>query len=134
MLSTLLYSSETWTPYVRYERRLNGFHLRCLRHILQTHWQDKVPDMEVLQRAGMKSMIAVLREKRLRWLGHVYRMDTGRIPKGLLYGELARGTRPTGRPHLRFKDVCKRDMKQCKIDVSSWENLTEDRSSWRKTV
>lgn len=34
VLFTLLYSSETWTLYFAQERRLNSFHLRCLRRIL----------------------------------------------------------------------------------------------------
>ena len=32
----------------------------------------------------------------------VRRMEDGRIPKDLLYGELAAGTRSLGRPKLRF--------------------------------
>ncbi|XP_063590235.1 uncharacterized protein LOC134767117 [Penaeus indicus] len=59
-------------------------------------------------------MVAILQERRLRWLSHVRRMDAGRIQKDLLYGELAEGIRPNGRPRLRYKDVCKRDMKQIK--------------------
>ena len=90
--------------------------------------------MEVLQQVGMTSMMSILRERRLRWLGHVRRMDPGRIPKDLLYGQLAVGTRPTGRPCLRYKDVCKRDLKQCQIDVLSWERLAEDRALWRLAV
>ena len=45
------------------------------------------------------------------WLGHVMRMDDRQIPKDLLYGELVHRKHPTGRPQLRFKDVCKRDLK-----------------------
>ena len=30
VLSSLLYCSETWTTYVRHDRRLNSFHMRCL--------------------------------------------------------------------------------------------------------
>ncbi|XP_071501556.1 uncharacterized protein [Diadema antillarum] len=65
VLSTL-YSSEAWTPHARHEKRLHSFHLRCLRRVLHVRWQDKIPDTEILQRAGMKSMVAILRERRLR--------------------------------------------------------------------
>ena len=53
-------------------------------------------------------MYTLLSERRLRWLGHVYRREDGRIPKDILYGELAAGQRGLGQPQLRYKDVCKR--------------------------
>ncbi|GAA6071721.1 uncharacterized protein LOC117871822, partial [Tachysurus ichikawai] len=108
VLSTLLYSSEAWTTYASQEVKLNSFHLRCLRRILRIQWQDKVPNTEVLERTGMNSMFSILSERRLCCLGHVRRMDPGCIPKDLLYGELAEGARLTGRPRLRYKDVCKK--------------------------
>jgi hypothetical protein len=134
VLSTLLYGSEAWTTYARHVKKLNCFHMRCLRRILQIKWQDKIPNTEVLERATMSSMHATLSERRLRWLGHVRRMEAGRIPKDFLYGELASGARTTGRPKLRFKDICKADMKQCNIALSTWEGLTDDRSAWRQAV
>ena len=134
VLSTLLYSSEAWTTYQRHARKLNSFHLRCLRRILHIQWQDRVPNTAVLERANMYSVFTILGERRLRWLGHVRRMDPGRIPKDLLYGELAEGSRPAGRPRLRFKDVCKRDMKACNIDTATWESCAEDRAAWRLAV
>ena len=109
VLSTLLYSSETWTLYSCQERRLNTFHLRCLRRILGITWQDRVPYKDVLAQVGLPSMLALLIQRRLPWLGHVSMKD-GRIPKDILYSELTIGTRPAGRPNLRFKVVCKRDL------------------------
>ena len=44
-------------------------------------------------------------------------MEDGRIPKDILYDELALGRRTTGRPHLRYKDVCVRDVKVVDIDT-----------------
>ena len=82
----------------------------------------------------MPSMFALLMQRRLRWLGHVCRMDDGRIPKDMLYSELATGTRPIGRPSLRFKDVCKRDLRACGVDPSSLEAVVSDRACWRSTV
>ena len=90
---------------------------------------------EVLSRAGLPSMYTLLRQRRLRWLGHVHRMPDGRIPKDLLYGELlASGKRSTGKPQLRYRDVVKRDMKTVDISTESWESLAANRSKWRRAV
>ncbi|KAI8519265.1 hypothetical protein Bbelb_025220 [Branchiostoma belcheri] len=134
VLSTLLYGSETWTTYARQENRLESFRLRCLRRILGISWRDRVPNTTVLERSGSLSLHLLLCQRRLRWLGHVYRMEDGRIPKDILYGELVMGRRPVGRPALRFRDVCKRDMKCADIDSASWEQLAADRSEWRHAV
>lgn len=82
----------------------------------------------------MQTIFYMISERRLRWLGHVSRMSDGRIPKDILYGELAEGTRARGRPILRFKDVCKRDMKAGNMDPDSFGELTVDRSGWRQSV
>nr|VZI02831.1 unnamed protein product [Spirometra erinaceieuropaei] len=45
MLPTLLCGAETWTVYTRQARRLNHFHLSCLRRILWLSWQDRIPTL-----------------------------------------------------------------------------------------
>ena len=75
-------------------------------------------------------MYTLLRQRRLRWIGHVRRMEDGRIPKDLLYGELELGSRPVGRPKLRFGNVCKRDMLATGLPADKWELLAEDRLKW----
>ena len=134
VLSSLPYGSESWTTYARQENRLESFHIRCLRRILGITWQDRVTNTAVLEKAGSLSMHLMLCQRRLRWLGHVHRMDDGRIPRDVMYGELASGRRPTGRPAVRFKDVCKRDLKLTGIDPYTWESLADDRSGWRHAV
>ena len=57
-----------------------------------------------------------------------------RIPKDLLYGELAVGKRAQGRPQLRFKDVCKRDLKAVEVDMKGWESLAPNRPQWRQVL
>ncbi|KAL0197530.1 hypothetical protein M9458_006070, partial [Cirrhinus mrigala] len=134
VLSTLLYGSEAWTLYSRQEQRLNAFHMRCLRRLLSITWQDHITNRAILSQAAMPSMFTILTQRRLRWLGHLCRMDDGRIPKDVLYGELATGTRPTGRPILRYKDACKRDLKACGICPADLEVVASDRENWRSTV
>ena len=133
--SSLLYSSETWTTYGRrQEKRLNSFHLWCLRRILHIHWQDRITKSQVLECAGIPSIFAILSKRRLTWLGHLQHMNPGHIPKDLPYGELAEGFCPVGRPRLRYKDIYKRDMKLSIIDVNKWESCADDRAKWRTTV
>ena len=134
VLSTLLYGSESWTRYARQEKRLNTFHMRNLRRILGVKWFDYTTNNDILELAHMPSMYTLLRQSRLRWLGHVCRMTDGRIPKDLLYGELAAGKRAQGRPQLRFKDVCKKDLKAVEVDMKGWESLTQNRSQWRQEM
>ena len=71
----------------------------------------KITNEEVMRCTGLKTIYFTLRKRRLRWLGHIMRMGDERIPKSMLYSELVDGTRKRGRPTLRFKDVCKRDLK-----------------------
>ena len=58
------------------------------------------------------------------------RMEDGRIPMDILYGELASGKRTVGRPQLRFKDVCKPLMKALDVNTESWEDAAADLSRW----
>ena len=134
VVSALLYGSESLTLRALQERTMNAFHMHSLRRILNITWQDKVPYKTVLERAGCTTMYTLLKQRRMRWLGHVTCMDDGRIPKILLYRELVQGKRPTGRPRLRFKDVYKRDMKALNIDQNNWKKTALNWSAWRQTV
>ena len=73
------------------EKRLNVFHVHCLRRILGITWQDKVTNNVVLEKVGIPNLYKLLKQRCKFWLAHVKRMENGRIPKDLLYGELAAG-------------------------------------------
>ena len=77
-------------------------------------------------------MYTLLKQRLLRWLGHVVRMPDGRIPKDLLYGELVQGNRPRGGPQLQYNDICKWDLKASGMDLNRWETLTSEHSAWRQ--
>nr|VZI32435.1 unnamed protein product [Spirometra erinaceieuropaei] len=96
ILPTLLYGAETCTVYTKQARRLNHFHLSCLRRILMLNWQDRIPGTDVLERTGILSIYTMLRQMQLRWSGHLVRMDDERIRKRLFYGDVAMGSRCQG--------------------------------------
>ena len=56
VIRTLLYGSESWTMHAHQEKRLNVFHMHCLRRILGITWQDRVINKVVLEKAGILSL------------------------------------------------------------------------------
>ncbi|XP_051644275.1 uncharacterized protein LOC127471424 [Manacus candei] len=107
VLSTLLYGSESWVIYSHHLHLLERFHQRCLRTILNIHWSDYVTNTSVLEQAAVTSIEAMLLRTQLRWAGHISRMKDHRLPKILLYGELATGCHKRGALKRRYKDSLK---------------------------
>ena len=131
VLPSLLYACETWTTYERHAKILNRFHLNCLRKILKITWQDRIPDTEVLERAGLPSIHCLLCKAQIRWAGHVVRMPESRLPKRLFYSELADGKRSQGGQKKRYKDMLKVSLKRFNIKPETWEKQALDRTIWR---
>ena len=134
MLPTLLYASETWTVYQRHAKRLNHFHTSCLTKFLKIKWQDRIPDTEVLKRAGMQSEHTLLKLAQLRWTGHVTRMLDEHLPEKILYGELQVGKCSHGGQKKRYKDTLKVSLKDFNIPTESWEQIAQDRAKWRDLI
>ena len=133
MLPTLLYACETWTVYQRHAKRLNHFHISCLRKLLKKKWQDRIPDTEVLKRAGMQS-VHILLKLAQRWTGHVTRMPDERLPKKMLYREVQVGKRSHGGQKKRYKDTLKASLKDFNIPTESKEQIAQDRTKLRGLI
>ena len=88
---------------------------------------------EVLRRSGAEDIEIILIKSRLRWIGHVARMNDDRPVKSLMYGELDKGSRSVGRPKLRYKDTCKSVLKLGRM-LDSWQDIAGDRPVWRGAI
>ena len=67
-------------------------------------------------------------EKQLKWYGHVRRMKEEHIVRRMIDVDIP-GKRRRGRPNLRWKDACKRDM----IEVGLKEDKTTN-GAWMNTI
>ena len=132
-VTALLYGYEAWTIYSRHLRSLETFHVRCLQKILDITWKDRVPHTEVMEKTGSSSVESIMTRHQLRWLGHVIRMPSHRLPRRILYGQLHLGQRSAGGQKKRLKDQMKSSLKRCQIDPSSLEELASCRDLWRPT-
>nr|VZH91277.1 unnamed protein product [Spirometra erinaceieuropaei] len=134
ILPTLLYGAETWTVYSKQARRLNHFHLSCLRRILRLNWPDRISDTDAQGQTGILSIYTMLRQMQLRWSGHLVRMDDERLSKRLFYGDVATGSRRQGGQIWRYKYTLNSSLKRLQINPTNWEELDIDRPTWRRTV
>jgi len=71
--------------------------------------------------------VKFIKAQRIRWLGHVKRMEVGAMPRKMMEGRLFIGRRK-GRPRLRWMDDVA-DLKVMKI--KQWIEKTKDREQWR---
>ena len=103
VLSVLLYSSEAWTLTDGLRRRLDSFLTTSLRRILGYKWQDHVPNARVLEEAGMGRITCLIRERQLRFYGHVARFPPVDPAHRILAARDPVGwTRPVGRPRASW--------------------------------
>ena len=75
----------------------------------------------------------VIKSRRLRWVGHVVRMEEGRTAFEILTGTLA-GKRTLGRPRRRWEDNIRMDLKEIGIYMRNWIDSAQDRDYWRSPV
>ena len=61
------------------QRKLESFHISCLRRILCLSYMESVTNEEVLARSRMSTLSAMIVIKRLKWFGHVLRMNDDRL-------------------------------------------------------
>ena len=106
--SVLIYGAESWPLTLKLAELLRGVDRRMLRYMAKIRLKDKIASEVVAKRCGLPKLPALLRQRRLRWFGHVKRA-TGDII-GEAYHLSVDGRRPPGRP--------KKTWHACVVEVS----------------
>jgi hypothetical protein len=86
------------------ERELDGFGTNCLRIIKGVKRIARVPNEVIYEQTGMKPLTRILRERQLRYLGHVLMLDENKPAKIFALYDPTHGHRKRGRPRLRFNE------------------------------
>ncbi|KAJ4428380.1 hypothetical protein ANN_24399 [Periplaneta americana] len=136
ILPVVLYGCETWTLTLREEHRLRVFENEVLRKIFGAkrdevtgEWR-KLHNIELYAFYSSPDIIRKIKSRRLRWAGHVARMDESRNSYRVLVAR-PEGKRPLGWPRRRWEDNIKMDLREVGYDDRDWINLAQDRDQWR---
>ena len=134
VLPSLLYGSESWAILDSQLKKLEVFHMKCLRQIMGITVRDRVPNTDILRFCKVQSISELIRKSRLRWLGHIGRMNDVRLPKKVLFSKLVNGTRCQGRTRRTWQGCVRNDFKELSIGykAQSWFRHCQNRSYWRR--
>jgi hypothetical protein len=89
----------------------------------------KVHNDELHSLYSSPNIIRVIKSRRLRWNGHVARMEEGRGVYRVLVGR-PEGKRPLVRPGHRWEYNIKLDLREIGMDGTIWNCLALDRVQW----
>lgn len=99
--------------------------------IMSINWEDKISNTEVLKRADMTEIEAMIIKAQLRWSGHLVRMLDNILSKKLFCSELAEGKRVADDQYKRYRDSFKVSLEKCDIQFSTWRDKTKNPGSCR---
>ena len=88
------------------------FERRILRRIYGRVFEDEAGEwrirhnIELIELSNLPPITSFIRSQRLRWAGHVARLEDGNLTKEVARGR-PHGRRPPGRPKQRWEDNVK---------------------------
>ena len=135
ILPVLLYGAEAWTLLSTDAAALRVFERKVLRKIFglvrvgddfrirfNSELYELLKDMDVVQRINIQ---------RLRWLGHVVRMEDD-APARRVFDAGICGSRRIGRPCIRWKEQVEEALSS--IGVTNWRRGARSRSAWKDVL
>src|ERR1700733_15508547 len=116
--SVLLYGSECWCLRKEDERKLLVAEMSWLRRIRGRSRREKIRNEVTRKELGAEeTVIDRIRKGRLKWFGHIERMNNNRLPIAALHGHVE-GERSRGGQHKTWMDNIREDMKIKGIEMT----------------
>ena len=132
--TVLLYGSECWRVITTEMNKLNSFHNDCLRKICRIFWPNKISNADLYTKTKEKDIESQITTRRLRWLGHVLRMNKVRHPNKCLRWEPPGGKRSIGQPRTTWRRSVEKELRRMELTWGTAESLAKDRAAWRTKV
>ena len=93
-------------------------------------WKSRT-NRELEEMSKGENRVKWMKGRRIRWLGHLERMEEDRMRKKIFTQELE-GTRQRGCPRKGWKKEVERDLQV--LGVRRWRKLVMDRKKWKDIV
>jgi hypothetical protein len=128
------YGAETWAM-TKKEQAVLIFERKIFRRIYGPKYENgewkSGTNRELEELSKEENIVKWIKGQRIRWLGHLERMEEDRMPKKIFTQEME-GTRRKGRSRKGWREEVERDLQV--LGVRRWRELVMDRDKWRGTV
>ncbi|XP_043064518.1 uncharacterized protein LOC122320474 [Drosophila ficusphila] len=135
IIKVLLYGAECWTVVQSDAAALGVFERKILRKIFgpicvgdayRIRWNH-----ELYELYGDVDVVSRVKIHRLRWLGHIARMEED-TPARKVFDAVIVGKRRRGRPRMRWQDQVMEALSTS--GAANWRRRAQDRDAWRQIV
>ena len=131
--SVLLYGSECWRVIQSDMKRLDAFNNRCLRRICVIYWPNVISNKDLFEVTKTRCLTDDIKCRRMRWLGHVFRMEPDRTAKIALRWTPP-GKRKPGRPRTTWRRTITAELAENHLTLGEAQNRARDRLWWKQFV
>ena len=131
-----MYASETWATTTKERSRLQAAEMRVVRLIGKKTRRDKIRNDVIRGQVGIAKLQNKIDSAQLRWLGHLERMDDGRVAKRR-WEWRPNGRRPRGRPRKRWSDAVEETLARHQLPHLQElrdNGILENRNEWRRRL
>lgn len=137
VLPAMTYGSEVWPRRDRDAKRLRVAQRAMERRILKVSMLDRIPNTEIRRRTGFKDVYAEATRQKMRWAGHVARLQDNRWTYRTTFWYPPRNANNYSRPHggipARWRDRI-HSYNTNATGQGWWHRTAQDRSRWRGVV
>ena len=127
--SVMLYGSETWLIKVEESQRLHRNEMSMIPWMCGVTMRDRYPCEELQARVGVKPIVDVMHQRRLRWFGHIEKREDNRWLKKVQILAVD-GHSGRGRPSKTWEHVIMEDLRVKGLR----REVAQNRAEWRSAT
>lgn len=135
--SIFLYNSELWGTTKSLDKKIDVFQRKLLRLVFQINWKkgNWLSNVELYEKAKIEPWSKTIAKRRLRFFGHIARLDDNAPAKLALYEAIRVTKHPRGRQKTTLlKTIQKQLQDLCGKDFYEAIELAQDREVWKTLV
>ena len=137
--SIFLYNCEIWTLTKTMNNTIDAFQRKKLRHAIGIYYPKKISNEDLYKKTKQVAWSKKIKRRRLKYFGHVCRMDESTPAKQALIETIKQNTiRKQGKPKLTWLQTVINDLKELgiipNIDFKNIFELANDSDRWRSTI